>query len=258
MEEKKKAVGSAERIQILPSEEIPYSIFEQYFVSEAFGEELKNKNKENTVHENKKNVEFENFLNQNSTRQGNVSFLTNERILWLLFAGDNTKLSWNEFQNRCQRTTKSSALVYLKDGVRMLNVSRNTLRGPKKWFTTTLDENDSKQLFVMQDKFISNLTRFCPIIGTIIHPTSPMYRYGFALELIFSTLSLPSYAGPLSDYRTEIILKGKLDGEHLFRFSSSAPLNFALDYVTHDRIIKAIRLYRINETGIFQKKKQLN
>lgn len=161
--------------------------------------------------------------------------------IWELFASKEESIDWKEFRKRCHFISMEN-IVYLQNNVKYLNVSANILRGAKKWLT------DEKHEKILKAKFVGILQHFEPI------PCCPnKYKkcepFGFTLSDIFQTLSLHCFAGPVSPSDLEKVLEPSFVGDHRFRFSSSMPLSFTLDFKSKNQNIRCLRLNRLNIEG---------
>lgn len=185
------------------------------------------------------------------TIKNDIRYFTAKK-LWKLFEPSKVAIPWKDFKKRCRFSLKHD-IVYVKQNeeeiVRILNISPHLLRGAKRW----LSENGC----VLRSKFEQILSYFEPI-GFLIDPSSKQeakIRCGFSLEIIFKTLSLPSFFGPNDVEASEEEFKDSVNGDHRIRFSSNLPKSYTYDYkCSTDKSAKSIRFCRINHQGFLKKK----
>jgi len=221
-------------------------------------EEEENKRKENEEKEKERNKQLEQeeraqlaqlIESEQIASKNDIKYFS-AKGLWKLFAKNESEIPWKEFKKRCMTSPKGD-IVYVKEGfgpIRFLNVSPHFIRGAKRWLT----QNGK----VIQSEFEDILSYFEPIaFGTERYTRGPILT-GFSLDIIFKTLSLPSFFGRKSQENTQDEIRDSVDGDHRFRFSTNPnnPLGYAYDYKSkEDKTIKAIRFYRVNPEGINEK-----
>lgn len=170
-----------------------------------------------------------------------ILYFYDPKVIWELFEPDRDWIEWKEFRKRCNSVSTEN-IVFLKDGIRYLNVPQNLLRGAKKWFM------DDKHERILKSKFVDMLQHFKPIM-CLPSKYRKCDQVGFMLFTVFHTLSLHSFAGPVPESDIETKLEASFQGDHRFRFSSSQPVSFTLDFKSNNDEILSKRFIRLNIEG---------